>query len=291
MKTKRLLRRVLIAIVALVIILVVAAVLLIDPIAKSGVERGAGYALGVETSMDRMDVKLFQGQVIMDGLWAANPEGFATPHFFRSGRFDVRLKGGTVLSDPVEMEHFVLNGLDLNIEQKLTGSNVSAILENLRRFQKAPAEDAEQKPGKRLKIDRIEIRDVVAHFHIPGMREITVNLPVVELDNVTMGEEGGVPVSEIVARILPAVLAAVLEQGEGVLPAGTLDDLSGQLQQTADAMGQRGRELITQTREDISQRIEESAEQFREDITSRPSRALEDLLGGSSEDEQDADGN
>ncbi|MFW6066332.1 MAG: hypothetical protein ACOC9S_05880, partial [Planctomycetota bacterium] len=210
-KSGKLLRRILIALAAVVVILLVVAWLLINPLAKAGVERGAGYALDVDTRMDRMDVKLFRGQAVMDGLQSANPEGFDSPHFYRSGQFDIKLRGGTVLSDPMELEHFVLNGLDLNVEQKLTGSNVSKILENLRRFEKEKPDEAEKKPGKRLKINRIEIRDVVAHFHIPGMREIAVNLPVVELEDVTMGEEGGVPVSELVARILPAVLAAVLE--------------------------------------------------------------------------------
>lgn len=284
-KSGKLLRRILTALAAVVVILLVVAWLLINPLAKAGVERGAGHALGVETSMDRMSVKLFQGQVVMDGLQSANPEGFDTPHFFRSGQFDIKLRGGTVLSDPVELDHFVLNGLDLNIEQKLTGSNVSKILENLRRFEKDQPDEAEKKPGKRLKINRIEIRDVVAHFHIPGLREITVNLPVVELENVTMGEEGGVPVSKIVARVLPAVLAAVLEQGHDVLPAGTLDDLSGHLEQTAAVMGERGRELISQAGGELGTAIEESTEKLREDVTERSGRALEDLLREPSDDD------
>ena len=60
---------------ALVIVLVIAAVLLgIDSIAKSGVEKGASYALGVETKLESIDVRLLDGQIIMDDLNIANPE-------------------------------------------------------------------------------------------------------------------------------------------------------------------------------------------------------------------------
>ncbi len=276
-------RRIVVGVVGVLILLAAGAWMLINPIAKAGVERGAGYALGVETKMDRMNVQLFRGQVVMDGLQSANPEGFETPHFFRSGQFDVKLHTGSVFSDPVELDHFVLHGLDLNVEQKLTQSNMSIILENLRRFETAdPPPD--EKPGRRLKINRVEIRDVVAHFHLLGAPPVTITLPVIELEDVTLGDDKGVHVSDLVARLVPAVLAAVLEEGRGRLPTELMTDLTEQLQETAATMGDRGRELISQAGGELGRRIEEEVEEFLEGVTDEPRRRIEDLIRGREED-------
>jgi hypothetical protein len=284
---KKLVRRIVIGVVLLIVAAVVAVLLLINPLAKTGVERGAGYALGVDTRVDRMDVKLFGGELAMEGLQTDNPAGFESPYFFRSGTFDMKLQKGTVFADPIVLERFVLDGLDVHVEQKLTSSNVAEILRNLRRFEKeAPEGGEKKKPGKRVKIDRVEIRNVAAHFHLLGGEPITVNVPAIELTNVSSDDVRGVAVSELVARLVPAILAAVLDEGRGTLPPGLTSDLSGQLQATAATLGEQGRSLIGEAGGELGGRLLEAAGSLEGEgeTTTQPLGALEGLFSRPKED-------
>ncbi len=147
------LSRIISSIVVLLILAVVLIVLLIDPIAKSGVEKGAAYALGVETTVDTLDIRLLDGQLLMDGLNISNPQGFSSPHLAHSGKFDIQVKTGSLLSDTVQISEFQLDGLDLNIEQKLSGSNISKVIDNIKRLSKD--KEPSKGPSKKVVVEHL----------------------------------------------------------------------------------------------------------------------------------------
>ena len=63
----------------LLVLATVAVALYIDTIAKTAIERGATYALGVETTLGSADVGLLSGTFSMGDLTVANPAGFESP--------------------------------------------------------------------------------------------------------------------------------------------------------------------------------------------------------------------
>ena len=71
--------------IVLVVIVVGAAFFYVDSIAKGAIERGATYALGVNTTLGSADVGLLSGEFSMSGLDVDNPEGFVEAHFLRLG--------------------------------------------------------------------------------------------------------------------------------------------------------------------------------------------------------------
>ena len=101
-----------ILIVLAVLIAVVVGVLLfgVDMIAKAGVEKGSTYAMGVDTTVDSLNLRLMSGGLTMDGMTVANPEGFTSHHFLRTGEFDLQLQPDTILGDPVVIDSFELDG-------------------------------------------------------------------------------------------------------------------------------------------------------------------------------------
>ena len=283
MKLTRTIRIVLGLLVVLVVIVVVA-LGMIDSLAKRGVESGATYALGVETTVDDLDLSLMGGSLRMDGLTVSNPEGYQTPHMMKSGRFNLAVRIGSVFGETVELPHFELDGLDINIEQKLMANNISEILENLNRFESQ--EPAEKKPGKRVKIDRVLIKDVVANVQMAGAGEagrLSVKVPTIELENVSSDNADGILISELTARLVMAVLAAVVEQGGDIIPADTLKAISGGVSGLATAIGGNAANLARQATDSAAEAIKEQAGKLTEEAEKAGEtlkKGLGDLLKG-----------
>ncbi|MCK4850637.1 MAG: AsmA family protein [Phycisphaerae bacterium] len=229
------LSRIIASIVVLLILAVVLVVLLIDPIAKSGVEKGAAYALGVETTVDSVDVRLLDGQVIMKHLNIANPEGFDSPRLAHMGRFDIQLDPGSLFSDPVQIRKFELDGLELHIEQKLGGSNVAKIMDNIKRLSKD--KEASEGPSKKVNVELVVIKNVQAHFHLLAGPGLTVEVPKIELRDLSSEDSGGVA-GQLASQLFPAVLAAVFQQAQGVVPADFLKELDSQVLDLANEAAQ-----------------------------------------------------
>lgn len=235
-----------VALVGLVVLVVLVAFVMIDSIAKTGIERGSTYALGVPTTLDSADVKVFGGEFNMSGLTVSNPDGFSTPHFLalRDGGVSVQLS--SLMGKVVELPTLTLDGISMNLQRADGKTNYGVILENLKRFESgdAPAEKKAE-GGKGFAIDRVLITDVTVNIDLApvpgGLAELTkmeVKVPKIELTDLGKGDTKPMELAQIVATIVKAILLAVAENA-GQLPG----DLGAQLQQglsqltSLDALG------------------------------------------------------
>jgi len=286
-------RRILkIAVGTVVALLILAAVawLAVDSLARTAIERGATYALGVPTHVDSVDVGLLGGHVRVEGLTVANPPGFQTPHLMKSGRLDVQADPGSLLGDTVVANRFELDGLDLHVEQKLGGSNISTVLENIKSKAGEKPEETEEGAGRKVRVDRIVLRNVVAHVQVlPVGGEATtlnVEVPEIVLEGVTSDNAGGVAIGELTRRLVPAILAAVVSKGKGVLPDADLSRLSGDVASAAQALGAGAGRLVHQiggdaakTLEGLGSKVKEAGESLKKGLGD----ALRGILGGRKE--------
>jgi len=285
MKVKKLVLRLVLGVVVLLVVAVIALLLMINSIAKAGVEKGGTYALGVETSLRSISISLFRGRLIMDGLNVANPDGFASKHLMSFGRFDVEMRPASLFGGTVQLTQFVLDGLDVNLEQKLTGSNVSIVLDNLKKLGSgaAPAKQ-KQSPGKKVALNRVLIKNVQAHFILPSEMTkggpITVVVPEIELTEVTSDQPGGVVVSQLVARLVPAILAAVAKKGQGVVPPDFLNGLDGQLSGLSAVAGGPTGKLMQQAQAELGKSLGVDAEKVGGQVKESLPKGVTDLLGG-----------
>jgi len=271
---KKVILRLVLGLVVLVIIAVALLLLFIDPLAKKAVEAGAEYALGVETSVDDLSLGLLDGTLTMDQMRVANPEGFESEHLMTFGRFDLKVRTGSVFSDTVEIEKFELADLDVNIEQRSGGSNVSAVMKNIERLKSKEGKDTEeeQEEGKKVRVDRIVIRNVVAHFHLlPGVFSggpITVTVPEIELEDVGTGDGEGVSIADLAARLLPAIMAGILDKAkaDGIVPAGVLTDLNGSVSAASKALGEGAEDLVRQAGERLEPEAEKEIKKGLDDL-------------------------
>ena len=259
---KRLLRVVLVLVVLLVAAVIVG-VVMIDRLAKAGLEKGATYALGVPTTVDEVDVRLLKGEVSIRGLNVPNPEGFSAGNLLHQGRFDLSVRPGSLLEDAVEVGLLQLDGLHVSIEQKATGSNVGRVIENLQRLSGTPAPDgSSESRRKKVKVNRVVIRNVVADFRLlpdlVGQKVLTVKVPDIELTDVTSDSAGGVPMDRFVGRIVLSVLAAVLDSSRGTVPDSFRAGLSDQLSTAAAGFGQQVDSLVGQVRGQLDRQLRDA---------------------------------
>ena len=128
---KKLIRFV-VGLVVVVLVLAVGVVVYIDKIAKTAIERGASYALGVDTTLGSADVKLLSAAFAMGDLTIANPQGFESPYFTHLGQGDVEVALGTLRQETVQLPTLTLTDLEMHLEKKDGKANYDVILNNLK---------------------------------------------------------------------------------------------------------------------------------------------------------------
>lgn len=235
-------------IVVVILIAVVALYLTIDSIAKAGVEKGGAYALGVKTRVDSVSVSLLSGHLGLSGLEIDNPKGYTSDRLLRSEQLGVDVKTGTLLSQVIEIPLIEIDGLDVNIERNAGGNNVSEVLNHVQSL--GSGEKTTTEGGRRVKIDTVRLTNVVAHVQLlSGGSPVTVKIPELELKNVTEGDSKGVLVSEVMARIFPAIIAGVLESGKGLIPTDLAGQLGADVSKTAQSLGEGASKLANQAGE------------------------------------------
>lgn len=265
-----------VALVGLVVLVILVAVLMIDSIAKAGVERGSTYAMGVPTTLDSADVKIMAGEFDMGGLTVSNPEGYSTPHFLamRDGGVSVQLQ--SLMGEVVELPTLTLDGISVNLQRADGKTNYNTILENLKRFESDdPPADAPE-PGKQFVIDRILITDVTVNIDLApiegGLSELTrmeVKVPRIELTDLGKGDTDPMEIAEVVATVVKAILLAVAENA-GELPG----DLGSQLQQGLSQL---------ESLESLGVEIEAAAGKIIEDVGGE----IDDAIDGIGDDIRD----
>jgi hypothetical protein len=212
----------------LLIVGVVVAVFYIDSIARRAVERGGTYAMGVNTSLRKADVKILSGEFTLNGLRVANPDGYDADHFLRLGEGDVAVSLASLRQDVVRLPTLTLKTIDVNLEKKDGKANYQVIVDNLKKL--SGDRPAEQK----YVIDTVDLRRITVHVKTLG-QNLDVPIDRIRLKNVGSGEGAdGLPMAELAGVIVKAVFEAVVQKAGNVLPADILNDLSKGVQDLAN---------------------------------------------------------
>jgi uncharacterized protein involved in outer membrane biogenesis len=206
------------------IIVIVLVLTNINTVVKAAIERYGSQATKTAVRVASVEIELAAGRGSLAGLAVANPAGFSLPDIVRLRQISLRipskpLSGGVLLLDEVRV-----SGPEVFSEMNSAGStNIEVFKKNLERPQQA------SKPGNRsAKETRIVIRKFVFEHgkidvRMPGLSDITVVLPRLELNDI--GGKKGVAPAEA-ARVVATALAeqaarTVLQaQGERVLRKG-----------------------------------------------------------------------
>jgi len=290
----KIVKRVILGIVILLILAVAVVWLLIDPIAKSAVVSGASDTLGVRTSLQSIKVSPLQGRVLMNELNISNPEGgFVSAFLMDAKRFEIEVAPASLFSDTVEIRKFEIDGLEMHIEQKLPLSNVSIIMNNIKRS--SEEKPAAKSQGKKVKADLILIKNVEAYFHLlPGTSKagiLKVKVPQIELKNVSSDKTGNVT-GQLVRQLFPAVLSSIIRQGQGLVPTDFLVGLDHQVVGLAQSLGEQMSKLVKPIGEGLQKTVEQThldkpVEEAAKTLEEGAKGAVEGLFGPKKKPQQD----
>ncbi len=217
-------------IVVLVLVAAGGAVVYLDQLAKSGIEQGATYALGVDTKVDSVRLKLQTGEFGMSGLSVRNPAGFGEPYFLRVGSAALGVPPAKLLEDTIHIPRVTITDVDVTLLRQKGGSNYDKILANLSRLEsgKAPAADAPSS-AKQLIIDELVVTNIAAKISLGLLGDATkldVTVPEIRLKNLG-SESGGMTTAELTNVLTKTILDAVIRSGG--LPTDIVKDITGQL--------------------------------------------------------------
>jgi len=313
------LRKILLALLLLILLVIgglAATLFYIDGIARSAVEKGGTYALGVPTRLESAHVGVFSGTFGLGGLEVENPEGFEAKRFLalREGAAEVDL--GSLRTDKVEIPTIRLAGIRMVLEKRDGKANYELILEHLESLTGPgePAPEAQQ-AGKSFVIRELIIEDAevdVQLLPVGGeLTRTTVPLERIRLTDIGEGEQG-VKMSELSGVIVQAILAATLrksgelpgqlagELGRGLAGVGSIatstlqvaDETFGNLGQSAgDLLKEAGIELevpegVKQAGDKAGEAIEETGKKA-EEAAKKIGEGLGGLFGGSGDEGED----
>ena len=232
----KLIKRLVLVLVLLFVLLALGAGLFLDSILKRAIEAGGSAATGVATTLEGVDASLFSGSFGLQGLSLANPPGFSSAPFLACKELRASWQNGTILSDPLVIDEFELDGLALSLERNAAGGNWEKLLEKTDSGpggKPAPPQGGESAPGRSVTIQRIDISNVEAALHVAGLPALNgdwkVKVPAIHLEQLRSNGSAAEIAGVLMRAVVEAVLREAAASGQGVFPADVLKDLQGGL--------------------------------------------------------------
>lgn len=231
-------RKILIALGAVVAIAAAAAVLLmsnLDSLIKTAIEEAGSRVAGVPVRVAKVEISLKDGKGRIAGLTVGNPGGFKTPTAFSLGEIAIALDTASVTGNPVVIRDISVTAPEVTYELGAGGSNVDAIQKNVQSFAgagggKAKAEAAPQggkEDGKKLVIDHLVLRDgkVTLATPLPGGKA-TGAMGEIKLSNIGRAG-GGATAAEVATQVLDALSKSALRTVTNLGVGSVVDAVGG----------------------------------------------------------------
>ncbi len=213
---KKLVIRLLIALVIIVVLAVLGLTLFLDRAIKAGVETIGPKVVGVDVKLRSVSLSPLSGSGGLKGLVVANPPGFKTPWAINVGSASLALEPRSLLSDKIIVKSISVDAPQITFETDLRANNLSKILANVQGAAsgsgqepgkpEAPAPSAEAKATKRLQVDDFIIKGGKIHVSVTalGGQSASVALPEIHLQDLGQGPEG-ITAAELTKLVLEAI--------------------------------------------------------------------------------------
>ena len=225
---KKIIVRLLIALVVVVILAVVAVGLFLDKAIKTGVETIGPKVTKVDIKLQSVSLSLLSGGGTIKGLVVGNPAGFKSPSAINVGEATLALMPGSLLSDKIIIKTIRVQGPEITYETNLKDSNLSKIVANMQEVTgvgqkepakpKEPAQPKEAKPAKKLEVDEFIITGGKIHVAVTalGGGTATVPLPDIHLKDLGTGPDGITP-EDLTIKVLGAIEQSTVKAAAGAV--------------------------------------------------------------------------
>lgn len=233
---RKILRIVLLAIVALIVCIVVVIHFFGNSLLKTGIETAASKTLNVGVTINDMDFSILGAKVGFQGLVIDNPPGYKHEKLLEVGNARIAVSIGSLLKDTINIKEIIFDGVNVVLEQKgVTSNNLQDIIKAIPKSEEGP-EDETKKTAKKLHIDKLELTNIVVKaklLPVPGKAD-TVTLKLDPIIMTDLGSDDKLDVAKLTGKILLAIATGVAKQGVGLLPEGLTNAMSTTLGITAE---------------------------------------------------------
>jgi hypothetical protein len=254
------LKKLLLALVVLIIVGVVAAVLLIDSIARVGIEAAGTYALGTKTTVREASIGLVSGKTAIRGLDVDNPAGYSPTKFVALQEIAVDAGLSSFTGDKIVIDRVAITGLVIEIEKDSTGAlNVQKFADHLKKAtgtgtsaggekptQPEPAPSGESKEAiiRELRLEKMQVN----LRNIAGGKTGVVEIKLPDLVVRDLSSKGGVNVlaSELSGVVIGSAIKGVLAANIEGLGSEVLGGLQGAVEGIGGAITGPLRDAVDQ---------------------------------------------
>jgi hypothetical protein len=252
------LKKLLLALVILIIVGVVSAVLLIDSIARVGIEAAGTYALGTKTTVREASIGLVSGKTAIRGLDVDNPAGYSPTKFVALQEIAVDAGLSSFTGDKIVIDRVAITGLVIEIEKDSTGAlNVQKFADHLKKATGAGAggeKPTEPKPAPTGESKEAIIRELrlekmqVNLRNIAGGKTGVVEIKLPDLVVRDLSSKGGVDVlaSELSGVVIGSAIKGVLAANIEGLGSEALSGLQGAVEGIGGAITGPLRDAVDQ---------------------------------------------
>jgi hypothetical protein len=217
----------------------------LNSIVKKGVETVGPQVTGTSVELDVVNLSIFSGSGVLNGLRVGNPEGFSDDTLVSLGGVDVRISPRSLLTDTIVVEYLRLSEPNFLIEQSGRRTNLQALMANVESF--APSEKSvEEQTGAARKV--IVKQLVIENARLRGSllgQTINVPIPRIEMNDIGVGEDG-IAIQDVIQLVLGAVLRNV---------GSALGDLGPRLGEIGSDIGSSGKEVIQNVTGEVQDRV------------------------------------
>ena len=240
------LKKLLLALVILIIVGVVSAVLLIDSIARVGIEAAGTYALGTKTTVREASIGLVSGRTAIRGLDVDNPAGYSPTKFVALQEIAVDAGLSSFTGDKIVIERVAITGLVIEIEKDSSGAlNVQKFADHLKKATDAGGEKpTEPEPAptgasKEAIIRELRLEKMQVNLrNIAGGKTGVVEIKLPDLVVRDLSSKGGVDVlaSELSGVVIGSAIKGVLAANIEGLGSEVLGGLQGAVEEIGGAI-------------------------------------------------------
>lgn len=222
-KKTGLILKIVLCILILLVVLCAVVIILIDPIAKNALEKGAPLVLGTNVSVERIHIAPFKGRVEITNLIIDNPsESYSSDYAIKLGDIVADVDISTVLKDKIRIEELFLKEVDVVYETNVLNSNLQDILDNVKKLdskekeeKKEEKDEGKEEKEKTLQVDIIELSNVGITVQAKGAAAgLPIHVSMDPMGPLGEGEEGITPVG-LTLRILGAIVTTAIKSAGG----------------------------------------------------------------------------
>ena len=227
---KKLVKIISILFVVCIVAMVLFFTIFLDKTVKYGVEQVGPKIIGVPITLEDIDISILNGSGEITNVAIKNPKGFDTEFLVKvdHARLDIDLK--TLLSNKIVIEEIIVEGPEFSYEMSRKGSNVSKILENVRRIKKDDTEkgvvkeQGKRKTEKKIQINLFQMTDGKVRLQSD---KIVLPMPNIELKDIGKKKDGVSPkeaadeilgeVSSTIGNVVSRIGGALKETGSEIM--------------------------------------------------------------------------